>query len=49
VTVGKTGKMVLGAMLILTSLSVLSGFDKTFEARLVDASPRWLLDITTKF
>jgi cytochrome c-type biogenesis protein len=48
-TVGRTGKMVLGAVLILTGISILSGLDKTLETALVGASPRWLTDITTRF
>lgn len=48
-TASSTGKMVLGAMLVLTGISIFSGLDKALEAALVSASPRWLTDITSRF
>ncbi len=42
-------KMALGLLLLAIGALVLSGFDKTVETALVDASPRWLTDLTTRF
>lgn len=46
---GSTGKMILGAVLLLAGVLVLSGWDKQLEAALVAASPQWLTDLTTRF
>jgi cytochrome c biogenesis protein CcdA len=46
---GSAGKIVLGAILLLIGLSILTGIDKHIEAALVDASPAWLTDLTTRF
>ncbi len=46
---GKTGKMVLGtAMLVVAALIVL-GTDKAIETWLVDRSPAWLTELTTRY
>ena len=42
-------KVALGALFIVIGLLVLLGFDKKIEALLVDASPQWLTDLTTRF
>ncbi len=46
---GNAGKAVLGTLLLLIGLSILSGFDKHLEALIVDASPAWLTNLTTRF
>jgi cytochrome c-type biogenesis protein len=46
---GKTGKIAMGIVLIATGFMVLTGWDKAFEAFLVDASPAWLTNFTTRF
>ena len=46
---GKTGKLVLGAVMLALGLAILTGLDKRFEAFAVDISPRWLTDLTTRF
>lgn len=46
---GKTGKMILGATMIALAAMILSGADKPIEAWLVDASPPWLTQLTTRF
>lgn len=46
---GKGGKMLLGALLVAVGLLVASGADKTLETFLVDASPQWLTDLTTRY
>jgi cytochrome c-type biogenesis protein len=39
----------LGLLLLTIGALVLSGFDKAVETALVDASPGWLTDLTTRF
>lgn len=48
-TAGKTGKFALGAVLLAVGLLIFSGLDKTIEAVLVDASPDWLTNLTTRY
>ncbi len=46
---GSAGKALLGIVLILVALLILSGQDKALEAALVEASPAWLTNLTTRF
>lgn len=46
---GSTGKILLGGILLVIGLSILTGFDKHLEAFLVEASPAWLTELTTRF
>ncbi|WP_245276355.1 cytochrome c biogenesis CcdA family protein [Methylocapsa aurea] len=46
---GTTGKLILGATLVAIGLSILSGLDRLWETALVDISPQWLTDLTTRF
>ncbi len=46
---GKSGKVVLGGLLIVIGLLIVSGLDKRLEAVLVEASPAWLTEITTRY
>jgi len=46
---GRTGKIAMGAILVATGLLVISGVDKTLETVLVDLSPAWLTEITTRY
>jgi cytochrome c-type biogenesis protein len=46
---GGTGKTILGALLAIVGLMILTGLDKRIEATLVDLSPAWLTELTTKF
>ena len=46
---GKTGKMILGATMLALAILILSGADRSMEAWLVDASPAWLTQLTTRF
>ena len=41
--------MVLGAVLVVVGTLVMSGLDKSAEAAIVAASPKWLTDLTTRF
>ncbi len=46
---GKGGKMVLGSVLVVMGALILSGLDKRVETSLVDLSPSWLTELTTRF
>jgi len=46
---GKGGKMLLGVLLVAVGLLVATGADKKVEAFLVEASPQWLTDLTTRY
>jgi len=46
---GKTGKALLGVLLVVVGLLVATNFDKRLETILVDASPAWLTELTTRF
>ncbi len=45
----EVAKAGLGALFVGTGALVLTGLDKTLETMLVDASPQWLTDLTTRF
>lgn len=47
--VGRVGKALLGAALLAVAAMVLLGLDKRAEAWLVDRSPAWLTQLTTRF
>jgi len=46
---GKTGKLILGAIMVALAVMILTGADKPIETWLVDHSPAWLTQLTTKF
>lgn len=46
---GQSGKLLLGAGAVSVSLLILTGLDHQVEAALVNGSPDWLTDITTRF
>lgn len=46
---GRTGKMFLGGALLIVGLLIISGLDKQLETVLVNASPAWLTNLTTRF
>jgi cytochrome c biogenesis protein CcdA len=46
---GKTGKMALGGLLLALGLMIASGLAKRIETFLVDLSPAWLTELTTRF
>jgi cytochrome c biogenesis protein CcdA len=45
----KMGKKVLGGVAIVLGLIMATGFDHELEAFLIDISPDWLSDLTTKY
>ncbi|GAC1411997.1 MAG: cytochrome c biogenesis CcdA family protein [Burkholderiaceae bacterium] len=46
---GQTGKMLLGAALVTVAAVILLGLDKHIETWLVERSPTWLTELTTRF
>ncbi|HSD93171.1 MAG TPA: cytochrome c biogenesis protein CcdA [Methyloceanibacter sp.] len=46
---GRTGKTILGLLLVTVGLLVATDLDKRIETILVDASPAWLTELTTRF
>lgn len=46
---GQKGRKVMGWSLLIVGLLVLTGFDKQIEIWLVQLSPEWLTDLTTRF
>ena len=46
---GSAGKRVMGITLVAVGVLVLSGLDKRVETVLVEVSPAWLTDLTTRF
>jgi len=46
---GRTGKWLLGSVMIGLGLAIFSGLDKRFEAWAVDVSPAWLTELTTRY
>ena len=46
---GKTGKMLLGAVMVVLAILILTGSDKSVEAWVLDRSPAWLAELTTRF
>jgi cytochrome c biogenesis protein CcdA len=45
---GRGGKALMGALFLVFGLMILSGLDKRLEAALVDVSPAWLTELTTR-
>jgi len=48
-TAGKTGKYILGGAMLAIGAAILTGLDKVLETALVQISPAWLTDLTTRF
>ena len=48
-TTGQMAKTLMGAALVAIGALILSGFDKTLEAWVVEYSPAWFIDLTTRF
>jgi cytochrome c biogenesis protein CcdA len=46
---GSRGRQALGVALVLVGLFILTGLDKRAEIALVNASPAWLTELTTRF
>jgi cytochrome c-type biogenesis protein len=48
-TGGKYGKQLLGLVILGLGVIIATGFDKSFEAWILDHSPAWLTAVTTKY
>ena len=46
---GERGKWLLGGIMLLLGVAILTGLDKGFEAWVLDHSPQWLTELTTRF
>ena len=46
---GQRGKWLLGALLVVMGGLILSGLDKGFEAWVLEHSPPWLTELTTRY
>jgi hypothetical protein len=46
---GSGGKVLMGVMLVAIGSFILTGFDKRIETILVEVSPAWLTELTTRF
>jgi cytochrome c-type biogenesis protein len=46
---GQSLKAALGIAFVLIGAAIVTGADRTIETMLVDASPQWLTDLTTRF
>jgi hypothetical protein len=46
---GRYGKQMFGLILVITGSLIATGLDKSFEAWLLDRSPDWLTQLTTRF
>lgn len=46
---GKSAKAALGLLLLTSGVLIVTGLDKKAEAVLVEASPAWLTELTTRF
>ncbi len=44
---GRTGKWALGTLLLILGILILTGLDKSFEARVLTHAPEWLTNLTT--
>jgi sulfite exporter TauE/SafE len=42
-------KTTMGIILVLVGVSILAGIDKSVEAKLVELSPDWLTELTTRY
>jgi hypothetical protein len=49
VNAGRYGKQMFGLILVVTGSLIATGLDKSFEAWLLDRSPDWLTQLTTRF
>jgi cytochrome c-type biogenesis protein len=46
---GQWGKWMLGAAFVLIGICIVTGWDKDFETWVLDRSPDWLTQLTTRF
>lgn len=49
IATGRNARLAMGVFLVLIGVSILTGIDKRVETALVEASPEWLTQLTTRF
>lgn len=49
ILVGKEGKKLFGLLMLVVGMSILTGFDKKLETKLLELSPSWLTELTTSY
>lgn len=47
--IGQTGKKMMGWIMMAIAIMIWTGLDKQLEALLVERSPQWLTELTTRF
>ncbi len=47
--IGKYGKRFLGWALVIVALLIVTGLDRIIETTLVELSPAWLTELTTRY
>jgi cytochrome c biogenesis protein CcdA len=47
--VAPVAKQIAGTLFLALGISILAGFDKILEAKLLDFTPDWLVNLTTRF
>jgi cytochrome c-type biogenesis protein len=48
-SIGQAAKAGFGLLLVIFGILIVVGLDKRLETVLVDASPQWLTELTTRF
>ncbi|MBU3736618.1 MAG: cytochrome c biogenesis protein CcdA [Methylobacterium sp.] len=48
-TAGKRGKLLLGALMLVLGITILCGYDKAIEIWVLDHTPGWLVELTTRY
>jgi cytochrome c biogenesis protein CcdA len=48
-SIGQAAKAGFGLLLVIIGILIVTSLDKRLETALVDASPQWLTDLTTRF
>jgi hypothetical protein len=48
-SIGGGGKQILGASLLVIGLLIVTDLDRSLETLLTQASPEWLVELTTRY
>ncbi len=49
ISAGKSARMALGAVLVVSGIAIFSGLDRVLQTALINLSPAWLADLSTRF
>lgn len=47
IATGTRARLLMGALLVLVGASILTGFDRLLEAKLLECSPDWMVELST--